>query len=67
MEKVTELTNRVEELTASNSAKEALIAGYKASSKPVKVQAKSAPKEQEAQEDKGISEKIKNIQNIKIK
>jgi len=67
MDKVTELTNRVDELTASNSAKDALIAGYKASSKPVKAQAKPAPKEQESQEDKGISEKIKNIQNIKIK
>lgn len=43
MEKVTELTNKVEELTASNSTKDALIAGYKASSKPAPVSSKPNP------------------------
>ncbi len=67
MEKVNELTNKVEELTASNSTKDALIAGYKASSKPAPNQPKEAPKEKEQETEKGLSDKIKNIQNIKIK
>ena len=46
-EKVNELINTVSELQASNSAKDALIAGYKASSKPAPNQAKEAPKEKE--------------------
>lgn len=47
MEKVTELSNTVAELQASNSTKDALIAGYKASSKPAPNQAKEAPKTKE--------------------
>lgn len=47
MEKVTELSNTVAELTASNSTKDALIAGYKASSKAAPNQAKEAPKEKQ--------------------
>lgn len=46
-EKVNELINTVSELQASNSAKDALIAGYKASSKPAPSQSKEAPKEKE--------------------
>lgn len=67
MEKVNELTNKVDELTVSNNAKDALIAGYKASSKPAPNQPKEAPKEKEQESEKGLSDKIKNIQNIKIK
>lgn len=46
-EKVNELANTVAELQASNSTKDALIAGYKASSKPAPNQSKEAPKEKE--------------------
>ncbi len=46
-EKVNELINTVSELQASNSAKDVLIAGYKASSKPAPNQSKEAPKEKE--------------------
>lgn len=67
-EKVNELINTVSELQASNSAKDVLIAGYKASSKPAPNQAKEAPKAKDtATENKGLSEKIKNVQNIKLK
>lgn len=67
-EKVNELINTVSELQASNSAKDVLIAGYKASSRPAPNQSKEAPKAKEtATENKGLSEKIKNVQNIKLK
>lgn len=66
-EKVTELSNTVAELQASNSTKDALIAGYKASSKPAPNQSKEAPKTKETLENKGLSEKIKNTQTIKLK
>lgn len=49
MDKVNELSNKVEELTASNSTKDALIAGYKASSKPAPAQSKEAPKAKEVE------------------
>lgn len=55
MEKVNELTNKVEELTASNSTKDALIAGYKASSKPAPVVGKDAPKAKEPVKEPSIA------------
>lgn len=66
MEKVNELTNKVEELTASNSTKDALIAGYKASSKPAPVQAKDAPKPTEpAPKATAVSQAIANLNKTK--
>lgn len=62
MEKVNELTNKVDELTASNSTKDALIAGYKASSKPAPNQGKEAPKEK-ASEAK-VTEASKAVANL---
>jgi len=67
MDKVNEQASKIEELTASNIAKDALIAGYKASSKPAPAQAKEAPKAKEQEADKGLIEKITKLQNIKIK
>lgn len=56
------LTNKVEELSASNSAKDALIAGYKASSKPAPQQSKEAPKAKEPEAK--VTEASKAVANL---
>ncbi len=66
-EKVAELANTVAELQASNSTKDALIAGYKASSKPAPVNAKPAPKTVETKEPSKASAAIANLNKNVIK
>ena len=67
-EKVAELSNTVAELQASNSAKDVLIAGYKASSKPAPVNNKPAPKPAPAQtETSKASAAVANLNKNLIK
>src|SRR6478609_244382 len=67
MEKVTELSNKVEELQASNSTKDALIAGYKASSKPAPANNKPAPKTVETKEVSKVASAVANLNKNLIK
>lgn len=66
MEKVTELSNTVSELQASNSTKDAIIEGYKASSKPAPANSKPAPKPTEpAPKATAVSKAIANLNKTK--
>lgn len=67
-EQLEKASNKVEELVAINSNKDAIISGYKASSKPAPAQAKQAPKEKspEAQVSKA-SLAIANLNKNVIK
>ena len=67
-EKVTELANTVAELQASNSAKDVLIAGYKASSKPAPNASKPNPAPTTpAQEPSKASAAVANLNKNVIK
>lgn len=61
-EQLAAVSNKAIELDAQNKAKEALIAGYKASSKPAPTSTKEAPKAK--QEEPKISEVSKAIANL---
>jgi hypothetical protein len=67
MEKVTELTNKVDELTASNSTKDVLIAGFKASSKPAPTNTKPNPTTTPVEKPSKLSGAIANLNKTKTK
>lgn len=62
-EQLEKATNLVEELSASNKAKDVIISGYKASSKPAPVKGKEAPKAKEPEAK--VTEASKAVANLK--